>query len=767
MTNRWIYKNPDPEKVGEISSALGISTILSTLLVNRNITSVREAELFLNPDLYRLYSPFLLPDMEKAVFRVRQALDRKEKILVYGDRDVDGVTSIAILVRALKGLGAEVFWAIPQEEGYGLHRSILERYQKEGVSLVITVDCGTSAVEEVAFANSIGLDVVITDHHVPPGTLPPAYAIVNPNLADSTYPMKELAGCLTAFKFAYALMFTFNRYYNHEFIVLDLETTGLSASSDEIIEIGAVCIRNFVPIKKFHTMVCPKKPISQKATEVNGITNEMVSNAPSINETLPQLVDFIGERTIVAHNAMFDLGFLQQAAQEVLGCQLKNPFIDTLSLSREIFPFRSHALIDLAKDLNIDLPHAHRAIDDCFATASLFQRMEEILDPRLKFFLEDQIDLVTLGTIADIVPLVSENRIAVKHGLPQLLKTRKVGLRKLIEESRIKYKATQNHDEDAVPTAKDISWLVTPLINAAGRFLKAELAVQLLLTEDESEGSRLVQEIVSLNQDRRNLQKINMEKFFKLAQEQCDLEKDRLIFIVASGLEHGVTGIVARQMVREFQKPVVLLINEDEESMGSSRSIPGFNIVKALEQCKDLLVKYGGHPAAAGLTVKAKNVELLRKRLKEIAVRKISGELLSGQIEIDMDLQFDLITKDRIREIAKLEPFGEGNPPPVFALKGVRLIECSVMGVQKKHLLLRLSHQEKSLSAVGWNMGALASKFESGEFVDIAFQLEPDRWKERDAAQLILLQLCHSSLPPMFEDWELPLQEASHEVNEL
>lgn len=735
MKKQWIYKNAPSEKIQELRS-LGISPVLATLLVNRNV-DLEQAKLFLNPDLSRLHNPFLLPDMEKAVLRLRQAIDRKEKILIYGDRDVDGVTALSILVRTLKGLGADVVWTIPTTEGYGLHRSILDKFKQEGVRIVITVDTGTSAVDEVAYANQIGLDVIITDHHLPPETLPPATAIVNPNLKSSTYPMKELAGCLTAFKFAYALMFSYNRTFNQEFVVLDFETTGLSSLEDEIVEVAAVCVRNFIPVGEFHSLVRPTKSIPKEAMAVHGITDEMVADAPPLAEILPRLMEFIGNRTIVAHNARFDLGFLQQASLKILGRQFENPSIDTLSLSRENMPsLRSHALTALARDLKIDLTHAHRAMNDCLATIALFQRIEEIRDPRLQFFLEDQMDLVTLGTIADIVPLIGENRIIVRHGLPKLLKSRKVGVKKLVEQCGVK--------DGGVPTAKEISWGVTPLLNAAGRFSKAQLAAQLMITDNEFEAAKLLQEIIDLNEERKNLQKANIEKFFRLAQQQCDLTQDRLIFVVAEGIEHGVTGIVASQMARQYQRPVVLLIVENGQAMGSSRSVPSFNIVEAFEKCKDLLVKYGGHPAAAGLTLETKNIEPLRVRLKKIAHESIVAEGMEPKIEIDMELHFDQLSNELLNELAQMEPFGEGNPAPVFSLKGVHLADHSFIGAQKNHLRLRLSNKVKTLSAIGWGMSSAVEEFSRGELVDVAFQIEIDRWNGNNALRLLLSDLCKS-----------------------
>jgi len=668
MKKNWFYKRADPLKVKEISSVLGISPFLATLLVHRNVTDIHEAGRFIFSDISSLPNPFLLPDMEKAVMRVRQAIDAKEKILIYGDRDVDGVTSLAILVRTLKNLGAEILWAVPLKEGYGLQNSILERFRKQGVSLVITVDCGTKAVQEIQFACSIGLDVIVTDHHLQGAVLPPAFAIVNPSLKNSKYPAKDLAGCLTAFKFAYALMVTFNRTFNQEYVILDLETTGLSSLSDEIVEIGALLVKNFVPVKKFHSLIRTSRPIPPSATQIHGITDAMVQEAPSLAEVLPDLARWIGRRTIVAHNARFDMGFLNAAYEKILGQSFDNTSIDTLALSREIFQLPSHSLTALVKELRIESVNTHRAMADCMATLSLFQKIEEKGDPRLQFFVEDQMDLVTLGTIADVVPLLHENRTVVRYGLGRLLNSRKVGLRALMESCGIKSGSVKGQEQP--PTAKEIAWGVTPLLNAAGRFSKADLTALLLLTEDEAEAKRLVREISGLNQDRKSLQKINMNEFFKLVQEQCDLTKDKLVFVVAQGLEHGVTGIVASQMVREFARPVVLLIVENGTARGSSRSIPSFNIVNALTRCEGLLTQYGGHPAAAGLTLESKNIEMLKEQIKKIAQEEIDRMDLIPKIEIDLELELNQLNLDFIQEMRQLEPYGQGNPEPVFFRSG-------------------------------------------------------------------------------------------------
>lgn len=241
ISRPWVVSGQAQDTVESLVRELNISRPAAAVLANRGITTSVEAARFMHPDLIDLANPFLLPDIEKGVERIRRAIDRKEKILVYGDRDADGVTSICVMVNTLKSLGAEPLWFIPSDEGYGLHRAIIDRYAAQDVKLMITVDCGISGFDETTYANTKGMDVVITDHHEPqPPGLPGALAVIDPKRKDSLYPYTEIAGCVVAFKVAEALMLTYGKYYNEEMVVLDLETTGLEPDSAEICEFGAV-----------------------------------------------------------------------------------------------------------------------------------------------------------------------------------------------------------------------------------------------------------------------------------------------------------------------------------------------------------------------------------------------------------------------------------------------------------------------------------------------------------------------------------------------
>ncbi|MDI6641427.1 MAG: single-stranded-DNA-specific exonuclease RecJ [Elusimicrobiota bacterium] len=732
IPKRWIKKSPDKNLVGEISNKLNVSLATATILVNRGINSVKDADVFLNPNFFDLENPFLLPDMEKAVLRLRSAVENNEKVLIYGDRDVDGVTAVCVMYYTLKSLGLIPLWYIPSEEGYGMHKDIVERFSNDGVKLIITVDCGISNFSEISFANQKGVDVIVTDHHEPQDTLPQdAVAVINPKRKDSQYTFSDLAGCTVALKLAQGLVMSYEKYFNKEFVVVDIETTGLHPLFDEIVEIAAIKIKNFVPIDKFYSLIKPNRKIPKSVIEIHGITDDMVANAPSIVDVLPKFIEFVGSSTIVAHNSSFDIGFIRHYVKKYLRQSFDNTVIDTLSLSRGFFPFRSHALGSLMRDLGLEFEREHRALDDTLSTLKVFERIEQIRSSQLKFFLQSHLDLVTLGTIADMMPLVGENRILVKHGLDAVTKSRKIGIKLLAK------RFTSNS-----VTAKSVAFNIVPLLNSCGRRKRADLAVELLVTEDNIKAMRILDEIIQLDKERKELQVSNIDKFKELLIHQCDLEQDKLFFVAGSNISHGVTGIVASQIVREYHRPTILLIIDGDEAVGVGRAVEGVDIYSLVERCSELLVKFGGHSQAVGLTVQTDKIEELRKRLKEIADEEILPEILEPVIEIDATLRISDVNTRLLDELKGLEPFGIENPYPVFCISDAKIGEYSRVGTSGEHLKLQLRQDNKVLDAVGWGLGDLCETLlRTTKYVDIVGQLELTRFQNRDQIQFLILDL--------------------------
>jgi len=733
IPKKWFIKENNIDLVAEISNRLNISRAVSAVLVTRGLKSVKDVDIFLNPNFFDLENPFILSGMEQAIKRLRVAIDSNQKILIYGDRDVDGVTAVCVIYFALKSVGVTPLWYIPSEEGYGLHKNIIDKYEQEGVQLIITVDCGISNSEEISYAKSKGIDVIVTDHHEPPDVLPEdAVALIDPKIKQNKNNSCELAGCVVALKLAHALMMSYEDYYDKDMVVVDIETTGLHPVFDEIVEIAAIKIRNFVVKDTFHSLIKPDRNIPVEVTEIHGITNEMCENAPSAEEVLKKFCEFTGNSPVIAHNAQFDISFIRNHVKKLLNIEFDNPVIDTLSLSREFFPFRSHALGSLVRDLGFEFTHLHRAMDDAIATLSVYYRLEQIKNTRLRFFLQDNLDLVTIGTIGDMMPLSGENRILVKHGVNALRKSKKVGLRLLVEKflngEKIK--------------AKNISFTIVPFLNSCGRMGHAELAVKLLIAENRAEAEEILAEIIKINDERRELQFTNIEKFLELLRIQCDIEKDKLFFVVGSGIEHGVTGIVASQIVKQYYRPTILVIIEGDTAIGTGRSVNGLNLYSIIEKCSDILVKFGGHPQAVGLTVSVEKIEELRRRLKELSEKEIPPEVLEPVIEVDTELKLSEANEKLIDEIEELEPFGIGNPYPVFLIDKLRVEDYSRVGSIGEHLRLRLSQNNFYANAVGWGLGELAdSVLRISKYVSIVAQIELNKWQNENYVQFLILDI--------------------------
>jgi single-stranded-DNA-specific exonuclease len=732
---KWRVKSPDPDITNEIAGKLNVSRAAAAVLVNRGVRSVREANAFINPSFFDMETPFALPDMEKAAERLKAAVDAGEKILIYGDRDVDGVTAVSVLYPPLAALGADVTWFIPSSEGYGLHKEIIDRYSESGVKLIVTVDCGISNAAEISYAVSKGIDVVVTDHHEPPEEIPAdAIAVVDAKRKDSAAVFQDYAGCAVALKLAQALLMSYDELYGKDLIVVDVETTGLHPQIDEICEIAAVRMRKFSRVEEFQTLARTSRPIPPAATAIHGITNEMCSSAPGPAEVIKKFLDFAGGSVIIAHNAEFDLSFIKNYARKYAGRTFGNRVIDTLTVSREFFPYRSHALGALASDLGLEGFKGHRAMADVEVTIKVFQRLEQLRNKKIRYFLQENLDLISIGTIGDLMPLVSENRTMVKHGLSSLSRTRKAGVRALVEKC-VKNPASK-------PGSKDVSFGIVPLLNACGRRDRADLAVRLLIETETDEADRILLEIEQLNSERKELQALNISKFREMLSQQCDVDKDRLLFVAGEGMEHGVTGIVASQLAREYHMPVLLLIIEDGEAVGSGRSVEGFNFHEAITACADILVKFGGHSAAVGLTVKKEKIEELKERLLKAAGEKVTDEMLEQAIEVDAEIKMSDITPKLLAEIEEMEPFGSENPYPSFLLRQVKVTGFSKMGEGGSHLRLRLGQNGSQIGAVGWRMGELADGvLSSSKYIDIIGQLEMNRWQNKNYLQLLIIDI--------------------------
>ncbi len=554
MLKKWIVKTPNPHLQIQLSDALGVHPVVSQLLINRCIETPQQAKEFLSSDFKDLHDPFLLKDMDKAVERIKQAKENNETILIFGDYDVDGVTSSTILIKAIKKMGIKVLNHIPHRmtDGYGLNHEIAKKAKSKGVSLLISVDCGISAIDEAQTLKQEGIDLIIIDHHEPlGGKIPEAIAVIDPKRKDCSYPFGGLAAVALAFKLAQAL-------------------------------------------------------------------------------------------------------------------------------------------------------HGKQYIDD--------------------------LDLVALGTIADIAPLHGENRIFVKSGLPFIQKTKNFGLQALLQGARIgKKKLTPRH----------VGFILGPRINAMGRIDSAQRSLDLLLSESLEEAIGMAQVLEDYNRQRQKTQTSVVDAALKKVEQEINFKEERVIIVGEKGWHKGVVGIVASRIMDTYYRPTIVLSIEDGVATGSARSIKGFHLFDALSECSSLLENYGGHKYAAGLTIKEEKIPELRKKINEIARDVLTPEDLVPSLSIDCEIPLASVNMELVELVNRLEPYGEGNPEPIFCSRSVTVKSPPVV-LGRGTLKFWVTDGINVFSAVGFGMESYREIVNQGKKIDLAYKVSIDDWNKKPTVQLEL-----------------------------
>lgn len=561
MKKKWQYYEQQIELVKQIAKEHNISELLARILINRGIVEEEAIRIFLNPKRDDFHNPFLMLDMEKATKRIIKAIKNKEKTIIYGDYDVDGITSITVLKQFLEERGLDVDYYIPNrlEEGYGLNKEAVQEIAKKEYTLMITVDCGISGIEEIDFANSKGIETIVTDHHEQLDTLPNAYAIINPKRKDNTYPFRGLAGVGVVFKLIQAL--------------------SLELGLDE---------------KEY-----------------------------------------------------------------------------------------------------------------------------------LKY-----LDIVCIGTISDIVPLINENRVIAKLGLMLVKCTKNIGLRELIKETGYKN-----------INSTMISFGIAPRINACGRMGKQEEALQLFLTKDVEKAKEITKHLEKYNVERQETEKsIFNQAMQKLEKE--DLENISSIVLAGENWHHGVIGIVASRITEKYFKPTILICIEGNEGKGSGRSIPGFDLHQALVDSSKFLKKYGGHEMAVGLSLEKDKINDFKKNFEKISENKNVKQLIPV-INIDCEIMKKDLNKETIEQIKLLEPFGEMNKQPLVVYKNLKIVSIRSLS-EGKHLKLMLKDDNETINAIGFNLGELANEYLIGDKIDIVGILETNTYNGQEQIQINIRDIMKS-----------------------
>lgn len=559
MELQWqLVSEHEVEKVNLFAEELNSSPILATVLLNRGIDDIHSARSFFKPDLKKLHDPFLMAGMSTAIDRIRTAVDHKQKILVYGDYDVDGTTATSMLLLFFRYLGAQVDFYVPDRiiEGYGLSEKGIRWARQNGVELIISVDCGITAFEEINLARSLGMDVIVCDHHQPASELPVATAVLNPKRFDCHYPFKELAGVGVAFKLLQGLQ--------------------QSLRTDET-----------------------------------------------------QLVEYL--------------------------------------------------------------------------------------------------ELVAIGSAADIVPLLDENRIFAKIGLRSLSKTRNFGLKALLEVTGLMGREINTGQ---------VVFVIAPRINAVGRLGDAGRAVRLLTTESKQQATNIASILERENRNRKTIDEEMLTQALELIESNLDPDNEHVFVLDNDGWHPGVIGIVASRIVEKYFRPTIMIATADGQGRGSARSIPGFDIYEALKSCEDLMVNFGGHKYAAGLTITSENIPTLKKKISQVAAEKLTAEMRSPKLWIDAEVQFHELDGHLIKLLNRMAPFGPQNMRPVFLTRGLQIVGTPRV-VGKNHLKFKVRQKDIVMDAIGYDLGDLLYRIAPGEKnVEMVYVLDENEWQGRKTMQL-------------------------------
>ncbi len=548
VKKKWTLKDPpDKSSVLALADSLNISNILAELLILRKVTNFFEAKKYFRPDLEDIHDPYLMSDMEKAATRVIDAITNNEKICVYGDYDVDGTCSASLMYLFLKELDAIVYVHIPQRltEGYGLSIAGINQLKDDKVDLIISVDCGITAVEEIDYANNFGIDTIICDHHQPKEILPNAYAILDPLKPGCEYPFKYLSGAGVAFKLARAIAYRFGK-----------------------------------------------------------------------------------------------------------------------------------------KDM-------------------VFKYL----------------DLVALAGAADIVSLTDENRILVRAGIEQINKNPRPGIKSLIKIARM---------EPGNLSAGQIVFTIAPRINAVGRLGDANRAVELFNTDSYEEAERLARVLESENLERRKIDEVTFSHALEMVKQNENFDNELGIVLHHESWHPGVVGIVASRLVEKYYRPAIMLSSIDGVAKGSARSIPGFDIYAAIEECKELVVQFGGHKAAAGLEIEVENIPEFKKRFNEVLKLNLNEEDVIPEIKIDSKISLCEITPKFVRVLDQFAPFGPGNMRPVFLAEDVKVVATPrIVGTNHFVTTFCQNGGDKIYDAIGFNLGKFVYEVDKDiHLVDIVFTIE-------------------------------------------
>ena len=709
----WIKKPVTKGQIEPLCNSYNISPLLASIFVRRGITQGQELLYYLEDDLRFQHNPFCFNGMEDAVERIIQAKEEGEKVLIFGDSDVDGVTSTAILYEQLVRMGLDVQWRLPlEEDGYGLNISAIDDFAAQDGSLIITVDCGISNNEEIAHANELGIDVIITDHHNTPEKLPEAIIIINPKYEEANYPFDGISGAAVAYKLVSALRFSETDFYNAEISILEISEN----QEEQCYYADCVKIKNLVKIKELHEKIIPGQTSIYDLKLPYFLQGQLIYSWDS-RQTLNILAGLFGS------GIEFNLNDLRNEISSVI-VSVKNKSAAQIKELSHIAKYSDRETSSLEAIFNLYVTYCKKVIAQ--------KKPDQIADE------QKDLQLVALAALADIMPMKNENRIFVRNGINSIKKNRpRQGLAELFNKLNINL--------DAI-TSTDLSWTVIPALNAAGRMGHSDLSLKLLISEDAREREQLAQTIYQMNEERKDLVSAAYYKIHDEAQSSIALHSDKLCVSVAEGINKGVTGILAARLMQDFKVPTITVTYENDICTGSMRCCRGLSATEFLDKLGDIFINHGGHNPAAGFSFYKDKLEIFLKLVKENS-DSINLDDDNNDIFVDAEIPNEHLVPENFSLLDTFEPYGSESPELLFMTRGIKIIDTMVLGKKEPHhLKLILDTGKHKIPAMFWGQAERLKKDISiGKKYDVLYNMSRNYFNGTLSKQLIIKEIIPST----------------------
>ena len=709
----WNKKNIAKELVMSLHTKYGTDLLTSSILARRDIITGSEVQYFLEQDKRFLHCPFLFDAMEDACDRILDAKEEGEKVLIFGDRDVDGITSTTLLYQYLKSIGIDVQYKIPSgDDDFGLSIDAIDNFAANYGTLIITVDNGICCKKEVDHAADLGIDVIVVDHHEPNDENYPELAIViDPKVEDCGYPFPHISGCAVVYKLITALRFALNPLYKQE-----------------------ICLLNVHPINDAYVIECLK---IENMIIKDKLSETFVPGVMPLHQT--KLVDFLKGQQIF----VWDENLQKKMLVKIFGQNVEINMLDVRPEIATIIPSMAELSLLRLKSFSKIAKYQESPSSEIEAFYNIFitfiqMKISENKNPKIE---EEELQLVALAALADIMPLQNENRILVRQGIASMNKGRyRPGLYELIQKQNMLGKKI---------SSTDLSWNIVPLLNATGRLGEPETALQLLLEENPQTREKIADRILALNIERKKLGAEAQIVADSQVRENLPRFSNKIAYVKSEKINRGVTGIVAGKLSSMLKLPSIVIGQIDGDLFRASlRSISGVDLQNILDYCNSkiqggLFEKYGGHSEAAGFSIKKENLPILEKALEEYASYLEIPENAKTEISIDAELPFEYMSPELLNLVDSFEPFGQGNPNLKFLVKNAKIISADVMGkTEVQHLRLTIDCGKYKWPSIYWKAAERLNRdFSVGDKVNIVFEATRNLYNGNETPQMNIVEM--------------------------